>query len=175
MKKSSLLLVVALALTVSALAENPGRGFGPKSSITVSVDGLNCTTSLGAGAFPALSWSFGANNTTSTAGGTGGGAGKVSLSDLHISRRTDSCSPALFTATVSGKHFLHVTLVQQDTRKDDTFKVTMDEVLVSSYQIGGTQNDEVPTEQVSFNYSKICFEDVQSGAKACYDLKTGKF
>jgi len=104
MKKSSLLLVIVVAVAASALAQNAGQrgNFGQKSSIAVTVEGLNCTTSLGAGTFPALSWSFGAQNTVSTTGGGGGGTGKVSLSDLAISKRADSCSPALFTATVSG-------------------------------------------------------------------------
>jgi len=173
MKKSSLLLVIAITLATTAFAQNPGRG-AQRSSITMAVEGLNCTTSLGGFTFPAMSWSFGATDTLPAAGGSGGVTGKVSLSDLMITKRTDSCSPALFTATVSGRHFRRVTLIQQDTHRDDTFKVTMEEVIVSSYQIGGTERDEVPSEQVAFHFSKICFEDTQSGAKACYDLILGR-
>jgi type VI secretion system Hcp family effector len=177
MKKFCLVALPLLLLTASALAQNaPARGRfdGLKSSITVMVEGLNCTTSVGSAAFSALSWSFGAIQPVQS-GGTGGGtsAGKASLSDLSISKRTDACSPALFAAAVSGKHFQKVTVVQQDVQKDDTFKVTLEQVLVSSYQLGGTQSQEVPTEQVSFSFAKICFEDSQSGAKACYNLATG--
>ncbi len=177
MKKFSLVVFALVLLTASGLAQNAAartRFDGPKSSITVTVDGLSCTTPLGLGAFSALAWSFGATQSISS-GGTGGGAGagKPSVSDLSVSKRTDACSPALFAATVSGKHFPKVTVVQQDAQKDDTFKVTLEQVLVSSYQLGGSQSQEVPTEQVSFNFAKICFEDSQSGAKACYNATTG--
>jgi type VI secretion system secreted protein Hcp len=177
MKKFSLVVLVSILLAASALAQNAGpRGHfdGPRSSITVTVNGLTCATST-ASSFSALAWSFGATQTIASGGaGGGGGTGKSTVSDLTISKRTDACSPALFAATVSGKHFNTVTVVQQDTQKDDTFKVTLEQVLVSSYQLGGSQSQEVPTEQVSFHFNKICFEDSQSGTKACYDATTGK-
>jgi type VI secretion system secreted protein Hcp len=173
MKKISLLLVMTVALAASAIAQNAHANFSQRSSITVNLnDASICTTSLGGGIFPALSWSFGATHPISTSVGGEGGGGKAQVNDLSISKRTDACSPALFNEVVTGKHIAKVTLTQEDTKKDDTFRVTLEEVLLSSYQIGGTLNDEVPTEQVSFHFTKICLEDIQTSSKTCYNAAT---
>jgi len=167
MKKMSLLLFVFTALAVAS-AQNDRR-----SAITVSVDGLNCTSSLGAGAFPALSWTFAATDAVSTGGtGSGGSVGKTTISTLNITKRADSCSPLLFNDVVTGRHIKSVTIVQESNR-NDVFTVTLSNVIISSYQLGGDQSSAVPTEQIAFAFSKICLADSQSGTKACYNSQTG--
>lgn len=170
MKKTGLLLFV-FTMFVAASAQNE-RSLN-RSTITVTVDGLNCSTSLGTGVFPALAWSFGATDTLST-GGTGGGgsAGKATVTTLNVSKRADTCSPLLFADVVSGRHIKTVTVVQENTRSE-AFTVTLSDVIVSSYQLGGDQSSVLPTEQISFNFSKICLADSQSGTKTCYSLLTG--
>ena len=49
------------------------------------------------------SWSWGAHNPTSIAG-TGMSAGKVSISDLSITKRLDKASPKLLGFCVTGDH-----------------------------------------------------------------------
>ncbi|MFZ0759867.1 MAG: type VI secretion system tube protein Hcp, partial [Candidatus Sulfotelmatobacter sp.] len=102
--RTSLFAIATLLLAMPALAQNapapdstfpPGGGFGAKVTITVTVDGLSCTTAAGSGAFPAQMWSFGGTQASS---GTGAGAGKASLSSLNITKNADACSPALFGA-----------------------------------------------------------------------------
>jgi type VI secretion system secreted protein Hcp len=137
------------------------------------VDGLNCSTALGTGIFPALAWSFGASDSITTGGtGSGGSTGKVSLGSLNISKRADSCSPRLFADVVTGRHINSVTIVQEN-KKSDAFTVTLSNVIVSSYQLGGTESSEFPTEQISFGFGKICLTDSQSGTKTCYNALTG--
>jgi type VI secretion system secreted protein Hcp len=171
-------MVVLCAAYLSA--QEPGlRGKSAQvgSSITVAVDGLSCTTPAGTGTFAALSWSFGANQTGTTGtASSGAGAGKISasLTSLNVSKRADSCSPVLFGDVVSGKFLKTVTLVQQDNAKDDVFTVTLTNVLVGSYQLGGDQSSEIPTEQISFTFSKICVSDTQSGTKFCWDTSTNR-
>lgn len=175
MKTINLLLAVAILLGTSAWAENgQGRGFGRRSMIVVTVDGLTCTTSAGTGAFSALTWSFGANQTIDTNTGGGSGAGKASLSDVTITKRTDSCSPLLFGDVVTGKRIAHVTIVQQDNNRDDVFTVKLDEVIISKYQLSGSQSDEVPTEQISFNFARITIMDSSTGTKFSWDLTLGR-
>ena len=170
MKTKSVLLFV-LAICVAASAQN-GRS-GNRSSIVVTVDGLNCSTSLGTGAFNALAWSFGATDAVSTGGtGSGGSAGKVALSTLTVSKRADTCSPRLFADVVLGRHIKTVTIVQENTR-NESFTVTLSDAIVSGYQLGGNQSSELPTEQIAFEFSKICLLDVQSGTKTCYNPATG--
>ena len=170
MKKIGVLLFV-FAICVAAFAQN-GRS-GNRSSIVVTVDGLNCSTSLGTGAFNALAWSFGATDAVSSGGtGSGGSTGKVSLSNLTISKRADTCSPRLFADVVLGRHIKTVTIVQENTRSE-AFTVTLSDVIVSGYQLGGTESTDLPTEQIAFEFSKICLLDVQSGTKTCYNPATG--
>jgi type VI protein secretion system component Hcp len=167
--KGVLLLVLAICVAASAQNGRPGN----RSSIVVTVDGLNCSTSLGTGVFPALAWSFGATDSLSSGGtGSGGSTGKVALSSLTVSKRADSCSPRLFGDVVTGRHIKTVTIVQENTRGDD-FTVALSDAIVSGYQLGGNESSEFPTEQISFAFSKICLTDSQSGTKTCYNPATG--
>lgn len=170
MKNKGVLLFV-LAMCIAAAAQN-GRSPN-RSSIVVTVDGLNCSTSLGTGVFPALAWSFGATDAISTGGtGTGGSVGKVAVTNLTVSKRADSCSPRLFADVVTGRLIKSVTIVQENTRSE-AFTVTLSDVIVSSYQLGGTESTELPTEQIAFEFRKICLTDSQSGTKTCYSPLTG--
>jgi type VI protein secretion system component Hcp len=168
MKKTTLLLFV-FAMCVAASAQN-GRSFN-RSIITVSVDGLNCSTTLGGGVFPALSWTFAASEAVSSTG-SGGSAGKPVLSTVNVTKRADSCSPRLFNDVVTGRRVKTVTIVQENTRSE-IFTVTLSNVIISSYQIGGDQSGELPAEQISFSFSSICLADSQSGTKTCYNSATG--
>lgn len=169
MKKVAVLLCL-FAMCMAASAQT-GRSFN-RSTITVSVEGLNCSTNLGTGVFPALSWSFGATNPVNTSTGGGIDAGKASVSSVVVSKRADGCSPRLFAEVVKGTRTKTVTIVQENTRTE-TFTVTLSNVVISSYQIGGDQSGELPTEQVSFTFSQICLADSQNGTKTCYNALTG--
>src|SRR6478752_6790239 len=50
------------------------------------------------------SWSWGATQLGTTSGGTGGGAGRVSVQDLNFVARTSKASPNLFLRCASGAH-----------------------------------------------------------------------
>jgi len=179
--RTSLFSVAILLLAMSAIAQNspapdptfqPGAGYGANVTIAVTVDGLTCTTSAGSGAFSAQAWSFGGTQTSTGVGsGSGAGAGKASLSSLNIAKNADACSPALFTALVSGKAFKSLTVVQS-SNKEEVFTVTLSEVFISSYQLVGDLMHSLPTEQISFTFSKITFTDPQSGAKSSWNTTT---
>ena len=168
LKKTSMLFVFALMGAAVATAQNPHARLDGRSTITVAVDGFTCNNNQGT--IPALSWSFGVTTPTQTNTGGGSGAARANLSDLSVTRRADGCTPLLFAASVSGKVFKSVTLVQQDQQKDDTFTVTLQDVIISSYQLGGDHGNEVPSEQIGFSYEKICVADNGTGTKACWDL-----
>lgn len=172
MKKITTLCAVTILLATAAWAQN-GQGRGRRSTIVVTVEGLSCTTSAGTGMFPALTWSFGATQTVNTTGG-GAGAGKANITDVTVTKRTDSCSPILFGDVATGRHIARVTIVQQDNNHDDVFNVVLQDVIVSSYQLSGTQADEVPTEQISFNFAKITLTDAISGNKFSWDLRLNR-
>lgn len=165
-KKCLFTLVLLLLVATAAIAQDKGG-----STISVKVENLNCSTPLGSGTFNVQSWSFGASNTGDTSGGGGGGAGKATVTDLSVRKKFDQCSPALFGAVTTGKHYKSATLTQED-KKGPVMVVTMSDVVVSSYQLGGSQADRDPMEAVMFNFSKICINDVDSGSSVCFDFNT---
>jgi type VI secretion system secreted protein Hcp len=106
------------------------------------------------------SFSWGETNSGSAGHGSGAGAGKVAMQDFHFVKKVDKASPVLFVRCASGEHIKEAILTARKAGKDqqDYFKVTMSDLLVSSYQVGGSAgSDIVPTEQVSLNFSKIQF------------------
>ncbi|HST12528.1 MAG TPA: type VI secretion system tube protein Hcp [Terriglobales bacterium] len=167
-RRLSMLFVFTLIGGAVALAQNPHARPDGRSTITVAVDGFTCNNNQGT--IPALSWSFGVTTPVQTNTGGSGGRAKANLSDLSVTRRADGCTPLLFAASVSGKVFNSVTVMQQDTQKDDTFTVTLSDVIISSYQLGGDHGNEVPSEQIGFSYEKICVADNGTGTKACWDM-----
>src|ERR1700675_3359727 len=52
-----------------------------------------------------LAWSWGISQSGTTHMGTGGGAGKVSVQDMSITKYIDKASPVLQLSVCNGKHF----------------------------------------------------------------------
>ena len=127
-----------------------------------------------------LSFSWGVSNSGSMASGGGGGTGKASFSDLHITKTVDKSSPKLMLAVATGEHLktLDLTLRKAGGTAMDYYVVHMEDVVVSSYSTTGSTGD-TPMEEVSFTYQKITWEytpqkaDGTAGAaiKAGYDVK----
>jgi type VI protein secretion system component Hcp len=145
----------------------------PKSAIAVSVPGLACSTSVGAGAFAAQAWSWGAENESTSSGGSGAGSGRASISALQVKKQFDACTPALFGAVVTGKHFPTLMLTQQNASGDTVATVALQDVLVTGWNVGSTTAQALATETVSFDARKVCITDVPSGSRFCYDLAAG--
>lgn len=131
------------------------------------------------------SFSWGESQSGRHAGGGGGGAGKVQMQDFHFVMRVNKASPKLMLACANGEHIKKATLVCRKAGKEqqEFLKVTMTDVLVSSFQTGGSANgDIVPMDQVAINFAKIEYEykeqkpdGTMGGAvKAGYDLKLNK-
>ena len=128
-----------------------------------------------------LSWSWGVSNQGTNASGGGGGAGKVSVRDFTFKTMAGKASPKLFSAAVTGQRFPKAVLTTDAGSRPGFYKVTLSDVLVSSYQADGSQGS-MPMEQISLNYSKIEFEYVPQGTdgraaapvKAGYDVKANK-
>ena len=104
------------------------------------------------------SFSFGITNTGTSHTGGGAGAGKASLQDFHFVSRLQKSSPKLFLACATGQHIKEAVLsVRKASQQADYYKVTLNDILVSSWQQGGAADgqDSVPTDQFSLNYAKI--------------------
>ena len=131
------------------------------------------------------SWSWGESNAGSSAGGGGGGAGKVSMQDFHFTMQVNKASPKLMLACASGQHIPSALLTcrKAGTDQQEYLKVTFTDLLISSYQTGGSGGSSVlPIDQISFNFSKIKFEyapqkkdgTLDAYATTGWDLKANK-
>ena len=108
-----------------------------------------------------MSWSWGANNPT-TIVGSGMSTGKVSMSDITITKRVDKASPKLLELLVTGKHFdkAQITCQKQTGGKtpEDYLTIKLETVYVSSYQTGGSSGDDLGSESVTITYGKINYD-----------------
>lgn len=131
------------------------------------------------------SWSWGESQSGTHSGGGGGGAGKVHMQDFHFVMKVNKSSPKLLLACATGEHIKEATLTCRKAGKEqqEYLKIKMTDLLVSSYQTGGSAGSSVvPSDQISVNYSKIEFEYKEQKAdgslggsvKAGYDLKANK-
>ena len=99
----------------------------------------------------------GESNAGKSDAGGGGGSGKVNMQDFHFTMRINKASPKLFLACASGQHIKEALLTCRKAGKDqqEYLKIKFSDLLIASYQTGGSGGDEVPLEQISFNFSKI--------------------
>jgi type VI secretion system secreted protein Hcp len=131
------------------------------------------------------SWGFGATQSGTMHSGGGGGAGKVSVQDIHFTKNVDKASPKLFLSCANGEHIKKAVFVARKAGKEqqEYMKITLSDLLVSSHQMGGSSGDRiVPVDQFSLNFAKIEIEykeqkeDGSLGGivKTGYDLKQNK-
>jgi type VI secretion system secreted protein Hcp len=102
-------------------------------------------------------FSWGETNSGGAHPGTGGGAGKVEVQDLRVTARVNKASPVLMLACATGKHLKEAVLTARKAAKVQVeflvFKFS--DLLVSSYQVGGSSDGDAPIDQIAFNFSKI--------------------
>jgi type VI protein secretion system component Hcp len=142
------------------------------SAINVKVDGV--------GDCPAQNWTFDASQAAPAPGTATGVAGRAQITALVVNRLLDQCSALLFKAVVSGQHVASVVLTQYDpaTPRAPFLTVTLGDVLISNYQIGGSTANPLPGESVaiSFGSIKIEYRSPNGGGpvNAGYDFKVNK-
>ena len=113
------------------------------------------------GAIELETFSWGASNAGSHAAGGGGGAGKASFQDLHFTTSVSKASPNLMLFCANGTHIkkavLHVR--KQGGEQKEYYTLTLEDLLVSSYQSGGHSStpSAPPVDQFSLNFTKITY------------------
>lgn len=103
-----------------------------------------------------LSWSWGISRGGGAAAGRGAGSGKANMQDLTITKFVDKSTPLIMKALLAGERIPEAVLtLRGDTRGQHEYLViTMEDVVVTSYQVEGSTSDDRPTETVSLNFSK---------------------
>jgi len=107
-----------------------------------------------------LAWSWGLTQSGTTHTGAGGGAGKVSVQDISVTKYTDKSTPKLLENIATGKFFQVADLtVRKAGEKPITFvHITMDNALVTSISMGGSGGEDRLTENITLNFAKFKFE-----------------
>jgi type VI secretion system secreted protein Hcp len=130
------------------------------------------------------SFSWGASQATSVAGG-GLAAGKAQFQDFHFVMTVNKASPTLLQNCAIGKHIPSAYIVARKAGEKpmEYLKIKLVDVLVSSYQTGGSAHGDLPMDQVSLVYGSMTYEYYEQDAKggavpgpviASYDLKANK-
>jgi len=177
--KRTLLLVAAVSLLAVAAVAQDTAGLvttaATTHAITVKIQGIGCSSVLRtADTFDVSSWTFGAALAVASSSGGGTSAGKATVSDLLLQKLFDACSPKLFEAVVTGKHFLNATLTEEgqlpDGRTSPLLVLTLTDVIADSYRLSGSETGGQPTETLTLNYRKICVQEMASSSTTmCYD------
>lgn len=127
-----------------------------------------------------LSFSLGATNPTTATRSSVGGAGseRVNLHDVHIVKQIDKASVKIFEQCCSGLPVKEVTISLNRAGGDKMkyMEIKMEEVVISSFNMGGSHGGDVPTESISFNYGKIkktYFQQKRADGKAAGQVVAG--
>src|SRR5215813_13047486 len=105
------------------------------------------------------SYSWGLNQTGAHGTGGGGGAGKVSVHDISITKFVDKSSPALMLACCNGKHIKDglITVRKAGEKPLEYLKIKLVDILISGVQNAGHGGDQL-TENVTINFAKFHVE-----------------
>ena len=131
------------------------------------------------------SFSWGVSNSGVRSSGGGGGAGKVSFSDISVTKLVDKSSPLLFKRAATGQHIKKAVLFVRKSGGDqqEYMKITLSDLIVSSFKTAPDKSsNSVPLETVSMNFSKIEFSyspqkadgSLAAPVVSTYDLKAAK-
>ncbi|SAL86969.1 Hcp1 family type VI secretion system effector [Caballeronia arvi] len=105
-------------------------------------------------------YSWGCAQTGSTHSATGGGTGTASVLDLMITKFADKSSPVIAQSCCQGVHFPQAVLTLRKaggTSPVEYLKITLNEVLISSYRASMGAGDQV-SEVITLNFAQYNME-----------------
>jgi type VI secretion system secreted protein Hcp len=105
-----------------------------------------------------LAWSWGASQSGTTHMGAGGGAGKVAVQDLSVTKYVDKASTDMLLACCNGKHYGEMTLTVRKAGGDTPLEyivIIMKDCIITSISTGGSGGEDRLTENVSINFANV--------------------
>jgi type VI secretion system Hcp family effector len=147
-------VAAAALIAVASLGAGTGSQDVPSASAASSdyflkIEGIE-------GEIEVQSFSWGVSSPRDVA--TGQSSGKRQYQPLIIRKRIDKSTPLLFRMSGDSKQYIGtVTIVKRATEGTPEYKVTFQDVFISSFMHEGATGEPV-SESVSFNYSKIEFK-----------------
>jgi type VI secretion system secreted protein Hcp len=112
------------------------------------------------------SFSWGMNQTGAHGTGGGGGAGKVAVHDISITKYVDKSSTAMMGACANGKHIKDglITVRKAGEKPLEYLKIKLTDVLVSGVQHSGHGGGDLLTESITLNFAKFHVEYMEQKA-----------
>ena len=109
------------------------------------------------GEIAVLAWSWGMSQSGSMHSGTGGGAGKVSIQDVSITKYVDKATPILMKACSDGTQFpeAKLTVRKAGTEPLEYIIITMTNVIITSVSTGGSGGEDQLTENTTINFAEV--------------------
>jgi type VI secretion system secreted protein Hcp len=103
------------------------------------------------------SFSWGMAQTGAFGTGGGGGAGKVSVHDISITKNVDKSSPELMIHTCNGKHIKSGLLTFRKAGENpvEYLKIELEDLLISGVQHAGHGGGDLLSESVTLNAAKF--------------------
>jgi type VI secretion system secreted protein Hcp len=103
------------------------------------------------------SFSWGMSQTGAMGHGGGGGAGKVNIHDISISKNVDKSSCDLMYACASGKHIASglITVRKAGEKPLEYLKIKLTDILISGVQESGSGHGDQVGEAVTLNFAKF--------------------
>ncbi|MEI6705698.1 MAG: type VI secretion system tube protein Hcp [Methylococcales bacterium] len=107
-----------------------------------------------------LAWSWGMSQSGTFHTGGGGGAGKVNVQDLSLTKWVDIASPNLMLFCANGDHIPEATLFVRKAGKDplEYIVIKMKKLMVTSVSTGGSGGEDRLTEHVTLNFAHVDFQ-----------------
>lgn len=103
-----------------------------------------------------LAWSWGMSQSGTTHMGSGGGAGKVNVQDLSITKYVDLSSTVLMQKCTKGEHIISGRLICRKAGGEQLEYITIEfkDCIVTSISTGGSGGEDRLTENVSLNFAQ---------------------
>ncbi|WED22949.1 type VI secretion system tube protein Hcp [Vibrio sp. JC009] len=104
-----------------------------------------------------LSWNWGMSQSGSFHSGGGGGAGKVTVQDITVTKWIDKSSPVLLKYCSNGDHFEEAKLIVRKAGKKplEYLTISMKKVLIKAVSTGGSGGEDKLTENVTLHFKKV--------------------
>jgi type VI secretion system secreted protein Hcp len=127
------------------------------------------------------SWGWGEENKGSFNINSGGGSGKIQMSDFKFTMMFNKASPKLFVMCATGEHIPSAKLIcrKAGSGQQEFIHVSFTNLLISSFETTGDPSKVLPRNDVRFNFETIQIDYMEQGSDgsvgatttAGYDLK----
>lgn len=110
-----------------------------------------------------LGWNWGMSQSGTFHEGGGGGAGKVNIQDISITKNVDTASVNLMLYCAKGNHFEEGKLICRKSGGEQVeyLVISMKKIMVTNISTGGTPGEDTLTETVTLNFAEVSVEYIE--------------